>query len=904
MEIIWLNGVWSFCTDPANQGKENAWSQGVEAFSDTIEVPGGWPLEDRYRDYHGIGWYRRSFILTQQMLQKNITLCFGGVYRRADVYINGCFVTQHIGYQTAFEADIRPYIKMGENTITVAVDDTCKDCDCPGGLWGEPQMCFGGIYEPVWLEMREPVRTADVFAVLTPDRQRICVQLYTENTTDAIQKVQIILQLRQFVRDGEGTLVKEVILMQDLQQGSDRIPLTLSADGIALWSPDEPNLYVIAVRMVYEAGEDIYTQRTGFKYFTVQGKDFYLNGKPFFLRGYGDDFVFPMTGHPSAVDKTYYYHSIMRAKEYGFNGVRHHSHFPFKAYFEAADELGLLVQPELGIANVPVHWFNQQIADFCVSQWADLIKEHRHHPSVMAWCGGNEQEWGYFFEDRISQTARQLDGTRPVVPTDGRWMAREIADDGNYDYISVCYVEYADVLPLDEYADLYTRDDCGKPQIVHEMGNFTTVFPVHDLAKYEGARNYPHKWKKWEEAVQSAGRMELYERAKENALAMQKLCFKLVMEKARHSDAVRGYHLWTLTDFYDTTQGLLNQFYEDKAYTAQEFSELNRASLLLWDTERWCFTSGEKTVFKLELSHFEPENWPEACLQLVLMDENRHILQQMSMTINVMGHGTKPLADWELTLPQTELAQRLCLAATLSCGGQETKNTWDLWVYPKRPPLPAPSGREVFIHYLARHLVEDNYRMVRHYTIPMPLKGSLLVTGYLMEGMLAEVAKGTKMLLLAQPDTFTATVTNNAFKPCWWTQDAYFYINRSNNTQITNVIEEHPALKNIPHKNNWELNWFHLVEQRHAVDLEKLPFPVTPIIYGLGQQLEKRGYLFEFSYGEGAVLVCTLNFEKTNLKHPEVQYVFDCLLDYCDSEDFFPTKQVTPEKMEAALRQK
>jgi len=903
MEIVWLNGLWSFCTDPSDEGKENAWGQDTELFSDALEVPGGWLLDDRYWGYHGIGWYRRKFILTQQQMQKNVVLCFGGVYRRADVYINGCLVIQHIGYQTAFETDICHYIKLGENTITVAVDSACKDFDCPGGLWSEPQMRFGGIYEPVWLEMRELVRTADVFAALTPDLQNISVQLCTENRTDLPQNVQITLQLRQFVRDGEGALVRNLTLERTLHQGTDTLALSLPAEGIDLWSPDEPNLYIITVKSVYEAGEDIYSQRTGFKYFTVRGKDFYLNGKPFFLRGYGDDFVFPLTGHPSAVDKHFYYHGITRAKEYGFNGVRHHSHFPFKVYFEAADELGLLVQPELGIANVPVHWFNQEIADFCVSQWGELIKEHRHHPSIMAWCGGNEQEWGYFFEDRISQTARQLDGSRPVVPTDGRWMAKEIADDDNYDYVSVCYVEYADVLPLDEYGDLYTRDDCHKPQIVHEMGNFTTVFPIHDLPKYEGARNYPYKWAKWEETVRSAGRMEIYERAKENALAMQKQCFKLIIEKARHSDAVRGYHLWTLTDFYDTTQGLLNQFYEDKAYTAQEFAKLNRASLLLWDTARWCFATGEKTVFQLELSRFEPEDWQDACLQLALVDQNHCILEQMSMPVNITGYGTKPLAAWGVEMPKTELAQKLRFTAKLIWHDQETENAWDLWVYPKRPMLPAPSGRELFIHYLARHMVEDNYRMVRHYTIPMPLKGSLLVTGFLMGGMLDEVAKGVKMLLLARPDTFAGTITGNAFKPCWWTQDAYFYINRSNNTQITNVIEDHPALNHIPHGSNWELNWFHLVEQRHAIDLEKLPFPVTPIIYGLGQHLEKRGYLFEFAYGNGAILVCTLNFEKTNLKHPEVQYVFDCLLDYCDSEDFAPKHQVTPEEMDAALMQ-
>ena len=71
-------------------------------------------------------------------------------------------------------------------------------------------------------------------------------------------------------------------------------------------------------------------------------------------------------------------------------------------------------------------------------------------------------------------------------------------------------------------------------------------------------------------------------------------------------------------------------------------------------------------------------------------------------------------------------------------------------------------------------------------------------------------------------------------------------------------------------------------------------------MYGLGPNLEKRAYLFEFAYGKGAILVSTLNFEKMNLINPEVQYVFDCLLDYCDSPAFAPVHQVTPEELEHA----
>jgi len=39
------------------------------------------------------------------------------------------------------------------------------------------------------------------------------------------------------------------------------------------------------------------------------------------------------------------------AKEYGFNYVRHHSWVPLEEYFEVADEMGILLQPEFPIGS-------------------------------------------------------------------------------------------------------------------------------------------------------------------------------------------------------------------------------------------------------------------------------------------------------------------------------------------------------------------------------------------------------------------------------------------------------------------------------------------------------------------------------------------------------------------------
>lgn len=887
MNSISLNGIWSFRTVSETDSNGR-----------TIKVPGGWKMLDEFKNYNGSAIYERSFSLTDEQTKKVVAVCFGGVFRYADIYINDNFVIRHEGYQSAFEADISRFVKCGENRIKVIADNVSKSYDMMDGstLWGMEPMRFSGIYESVWIELRERIRTSDVYASLTKELDLIEVKIEAENLTEKAADVEFIIEIKD---QGTEETVKKCSVLRTLASGKTTFCVDFDADEIKLWSPENSNLYEITVNLTGCDFNDTYIQRTGFKYFAIKGKDFYLNGHPFFLRGYGDDFVFPLTAHPSATDKTYYYHGLKRAKEYGFNGARHHSHFPFSPFFEAADELGMLIQPELAMANIPIDRFTKESAEFFIKEWKALIKEHRHHPCIMAWCGGNEEEWGYFFEREIYKTAKENDPYRPVMPTDGRWMAKETENDSNYDYVSVCYAEGTDVLALDEYSDLYSRDDCGKPQIVHEAGNFTTLVPINDLPKYKNAINYPFKWEEWKNKIQTFGRTNLYEKAAENAFEMQKLCYKLTIEKIRMSDAIRGYHLWTLTDFYDTTQGILNQFYEDKAFTAEEFSRLNASSLLLWNTERYCFFSGEKADFEICLSRFENEDLPSAKLNLTVSCGDEAILSKQ-FEVDIKGHGTMPLKIWAITLPECNSAQRLCFCATLDCGKKSISNSWDLWIYPEKAADIA-TGREIYIHYLSRHLLEHSTRSVRHFTIPMPINGNIIVTGFLFNGMLDEVYKGARMLLIAQPDTFKATVQHNSFKPCWWSQSEFFFLNRTNNTQTSNILENHPALKDIPHKNHTEINWYHLTEQQHAIETDKLPFEVTPIVYGLGPELEKRGYLFEFAYGEGAILVSTLNFDKTNLKHPETKYTFECLLNYCDSDSFSPEHQVTPEQLNEAL---
>ena len=91
------------------------------------------------------------------------------------------------------------------------------------------------------------------------------------------------------------------------------------------------------------------TVRFGVRDFRAEGGVLTLNGRRIFLRSEANCAVFPEEGHPPmTVERWREVLAVYRS--YGVNCMRFHSHIPPEAAFAAADEMGMLMQPELS------HW--------------------------------------------------------------------------------------------------------------------------------------------------------------------------------------------------------------------------------------------------------------------------------------------------------------------------------------------------------------------------------------------------------------------------------------------------------------------------------------------------------------------------------------------------------------------
>ncbi len=484
---VGLSGAWRFQLDERELGVEGAWYDGL-ADPGRIAVPGSWEAQgygsqtsEVWHSFTGWGWYERGFRAPGRWRGKgSVILHLGPVHRAARVWLNGSPVFEKLGYVTYSERDVTDRIRWGEtNRLTVLVDsEQHPEVDGLAGCIDTYDFArWGGIYGHCWLELRPEMRIEDVF-VRAADRGR---------TARVRAEVRGAGEVRCHIDSPDGAQRFEASTNVG-GDGPSEIDLRVPMRAVRLWSPEEPHLYDVTIELVANGRTlDSVSTRTGFRDIAVRGSDIYLNGDRIFLRGYGDDACYPLTVSPPA-DKRFWLERFRIAKAYGFNFVRHHSHVPVQEYFDAADEIGMLVQPELPIAyEHHVHNATPAALRLFREEWRGIIVQYRHHPSVAIWCMGNEAWHSHSLADDLYRDAYDLDGTRPVCDTDG--VPRDpYGLGGTRDTLDVHHVQF-DEQTIPWGADLGKYELASKPVkpvTVHEMGNFVAFYDPRDARRYTG----------------------------------------------------------------------------------------------------------------------------------------------------------------------------------------------------------------------------------------------------------------------------------------------------------------------------------------------------------------------------------------------------------------------------------
>ena len=165
------------------------------------------------------------------------------------------------------------------------------------------------------------------------------------------------------------------------------------------------------------------TSYTGLREVSVTAGQLCLNGAPLYLRGVLDQGYFPEGWYTATTDGALR-RDVELTLAMGFNCARKHQKAEDPRYLYWADKLGLMVWAEMPSGRV----FSTELVESLTTEWMELIKRDRAHPSIIAWVPFNES-WGVWhqserpeqraFVDAVTSLTKALDDSRVVVGNDG-----------------------------------------------------------------------------------------------------------------------------------------------------------------------------------------------------------------------------------------------------------------------------------------------------------------------------------------------------------------------------------------------------------------------------------------------------------------------------------------------------
>ena len=897
-----LNGQWQFRLDPRSEGESDQWHSGAVSFPDSIQVPGCWQAQgfgERVgilrHHYVGDAWYRRSVEIPAAWKDKKIVMKLGGVLRRATLFINGRKAGEHDGLSAPFQLDITDVVRVGtENLIALKVTNPGEPImespdkqipKEPAGMLNYTAN-WGGIYGGVELEAKN--RTWIEQTYVTSDVERKLVKFRVEvNSQEAGNSFPA--QLGVAVTPGLQGQAHQAALDLRIQPGqSSTVDLEVGLPDARLWSPETPFLYTATITLKCGAREcDRVEQRFGMREVTTRGNVLLLNGKPLYLRGYGDDNIEVLTGVPPA-SREIYRKRLQLAKSFGFNAVRYHSMTPVREFFESADEVGLLVMAELPVAYTQ-HFLPHK--DFLRNELKEVLLAHRNHPSFLSLALGNEFNLNWLksdaerkeFLDTVAEFysyAKKLDPARLILSNDGLVMRpTDMVSNG----------------------DDFTQD---LPTVRHEFGSYYCSLPdVSLLEKFTGVLipTWLEVKKQWVDASGLADRYHIYLR---NSQRLQQLGRKYQIERARLNPDVTGYHYWLIVDFPGGTgegdsweEGWFDYFWQPKGVTPAEGQEVNNPVLMMISAgvnDRAMWSDESKSVNVL-VSNYGSSEIQNGSLRWKLLSGGR--VQSESTVAGIdapLGKVTR-VATIQMKVPGADEAQKIELLLELNHGETGYANRWNFWTFSRRALLRS-SDMEV-VSTVKWAGLQRLYPFIRQEGDPSP--NGLLITSALTRHALQFLESGGRVFLLADRNQFHRQADSTFFP--------------ASGGAVGTLIPDHAALRGFPHEGFCDLQFYNLQEGAYSYSLDNYPKEMVPMIGGIrtttgflskSKNLSRVGYVFETKVGRGKLLVSTLRIrENFDEAYPEAISLFDRLLRYAAGPEFDPRIEISKEQLQRMVVQ-
>lgn len=680
-------------------------------------------------------------------------------------------------------------------------------------------------------------------------------------------------------------------------------------ENVKLWDEDEGNLYEMAVTLdngmsAEDKGGSTAECRTrfGIRSFGDNGSGrLALNGRAIFLRGEANCAEYPETGHPPMTIPEWK-EMLLKYRSYGINCVRFHSHCEPEAAFAAADELGMLLQPELSHWDPKDAFGTEESYRYYRAELAGLLKTYANHPSFVMLTLGNElqaQDEGRERMRELVRTAKRMDPTRLYANGSNAFYGEEGCDpesdfytsqsckdvvirgtfSGMRGYLNENYPS-ADRIYDEAMAEI--RKEYQKPVFSFEVGQFEVLPDFEELESFHGISD-PVNLKLIKKRVEERGLLPTWKKYVEATGELSRLAYREEIEAAMRTRELSGISLLGLQDFPGqgtALVGMMNSHLEPKPYDfarPERFREFFQECRILVKLPHYTYEAGERLLAEVEAANFGKGNiegvfcWTLAekksvsengnCEPAEIKSKNTVIATGEDTEITICRPGSYTEVG-SLDIPLDFVEKNTALTLKVRIG--DCISAYPIWVYRKTTPVCPENVYETrAFDVKTREILQNGGRV---YLSPDADKESL-------------------------PNSIKTQFTTD-----FWSVGT-FADQEGGMGQL--IDTEHPIFKEFPTDFHTDWQWWIMASKRAVI----LPHSMKTIITEMDSYafLRPMAQMIEFRCLKGKVLLSTMELHKSQ-QYPEARALQASIYTYLSGENFEPAEEITEEELSMLVR--
>jgi hypothetical protein len=930
LKCIDLSGVWSLKLDEEKQGMP-------QSFNDVISLPGTTShsqkgnrneakeighLTDEFK-FEGHAWFLRKIEITDEFAGKTFLLYLERT-RVTTLWIDGVKIGTQNSLCTPHIYNISESLSPGTHTITLLVDNTSYPTGGGHLTSRDTQTNWNGITGKIELQIYNEAYLSDI--QVYPDLKArsatikakvkglengtvtICAESFNGKTVHSVKE-------EEFSFSANEITIKYVL-----------------GEKALLWSEYEPNLYKLKLSLKGD-GLTLDTSEVtfGLRDFRTSGDKFTINGIKTFLRGKHDGLIFPKTGFaPTTVDE--WLKVLKISKAYGINHYRFHTCCPPKAAFEAADQLGIYMEPELPfwgtVTDEGYEKHNPAEQEYLVKEGISILNKFGNHPSFVMMSLGNEL-WGS--KKRIAEILRlykSIDNRHlytqgsnnfqftPVILEEedffcGVRFSRDRLIRGSYADCDapLGHVQTGEPNTMKSYDENISGMAAGEekkaagnagatieiqygtgtkkvkaagsesqliptvPVISHEIGQYETYPNYKEISKYTGslkARNL----ETFKKRLEDKGLGDLAEKYFQCSGKLAVACYKEELEAAFRSKKLSGFQILDIQDFTGqgtALVGILDAFMDSKGIVSpEEWCSFCSDAVLLARFDKYNFAADENFDAHIELSYYRPIALENLKLVWELKNGSTVYEKGEALVSTNLKENYFDICHISVKIPDVRSMEKLTLS--LSIDNTNIFKTYELWAYPKN----------IFIE-----------------------REGLNIFDSLCEEAIDLLDKGEKVLLLPKLDSLKNSI-EGFYSSNFWCYPMFRSISESINKKVPVgtmgllINNLHPVFEYFPCEEYSTYQWWSIVANSRSIILDDTPEDFRPIVQTIDnfERNHKLGLIFECKVLNGKLLVCSCDFDKI-IDKPEGKQLLFSILSYFNSDRFQPKVTVHSTCLEA-----